>query len=78
MRLVINGTSIGITHMGRDFILVESPADYPAGEASILMKVDQNESHWQVRLPEGISTMTSIIVRGSAMAPVWRGRMPGT
>ena len=55
MRLFIDGTSIGITHMGRDFVLIESPGDFPPGEASILMKVDASESQWKVRLPEGIS-----------------------
>jgi hypothetical protein len=55
MQLIINGTSIGITHMGRDFVIVESPAEYPPGEASIFMKVDESESRWNVRLPDGIS-----------------------
>ena len=55
MRLIVNGTSIGITHMGRDFVIVESPSEYPPGEASILLKVDESESRWNVRLPDGIS-----------------------
>jgi len=54
MRLIVNGTSIGITHMGRDFVIVEPPAEYPPGEASILLKVDESESRWNVRLPDGI------------------------
>jgi hypothetical protein len=44
MRLIINGKSIGITHMGRDFVLVESPIDHVPGEASIFMKVDDSEA----------------------------------
>lgn len=55
MRLIVNGDSIGVTHMGRDFVLVESPAEYPPGEASLLLKVDQSESRWNVRLPDGIA-----------------------
>ncbi len=55
MRLIIDGKSIGITHMGRDFVLVESPIDHVPGEASIFMKVDDSESQWKVRLPQGIS-----------------------
>jgi len=55
MRLIVNGTSIGITHMGRDFVIVESPAEYPPGEASILLKVDESENRWNVRLPNGMS-----------------------
>jgi hypothetical protein len=55
MRLIVNGTSIGITHMGHDFVFVESPTEYPPGEASILLRVDGSESRWKVRLPDGIS-----------------------
>ena len=55
MRLIVNGTSIGITHMGRDFVVVESPTEHPPGKASILLKVDESESRWNVHLPEGIS-----------------------
>ena len=55
MRLIVNGTSIPITHMGPDFLLLESASDHPPGEASIVLKVDQSESQWQVRLPQGIS-----------------------
>jgi hypothetical protein len=55
MQLLVNGAFIGITHMGRDFVILESPAEYPPGEASIFMKVDDSESRWDVRLPDGIS-----------------------
>ena len=55
MRLVVNGTSIGITHMGRDFLLLVSPAEYSPGEASIVLKIDESESRWNVLLPDGIS-----------------------
>jgi hypothetical protein len=55
MRLIVNGTVIRITHMGPDFLFVESPADHPPGEASILLRVDDSESQWKVRLPAGIS-----------------------
>jgi hypothetical protein len=55
MRLIVNGASISITHMGSDFLFVESDSDYPPGEATIFMQVDQSESQWKVRLPKGIS-----------------------
>ena len=55
MRLVVNGTAIRITHMGPDFLLVESASDHPPGEATIVLCVDDSERQWQVRLPEGIS-----------------------
>jgi hypothetical protein len=55
MQLIINGLSLGITHMGRDFVRIETAAEYPPCEASIWLKVDEIESQWKVRLPEGIS-----------------------
>jgi hypothetical protein len=55
MRLLVTGLSLRVTHMGPDFVLVESPTDHPPGEASIFLKVDDSESQWKVRLPEGIS-----------------------
>ena len=55
MRLLVNGTSIRITHMGPDFLFVESPTDHPPCQASISLRVDDSESQWEVRLPEGIS-----------------------
>ena len=55
MRLLINGAVIRITHMGPDFLLLESPTDHPPCQATILLRVDDSESQWDVRLPEGIS-----------------------
>lgn len=56
MRLIINGTCIGITHMGRDFVLVETPAEHPPCEAFIQLRVDESETQWKVKLPHGISS----------------------
>jgi hypothetical protein len=55
MRLIIRGMVVRITHMGPDYLLIESPTDHPPCEASILLRVDESESQWQVRLPNGIS-----------------------
>lgn len=55
MRLILSGTVIRITHMGSDFVLIESPTDLPPCEACIVLRVDESESEWKVRLPEGIS-----------------------
>jgi hypothetical protein len=55
MELLVNGSSIGITHMGPDYVLIESPTDHPPGDASIVLKVDGSQTRWNVRLPEGIS-----------------------
>ena len=55
MRLIVNGASISITQMGPDFLFVESPADHPPCEGSIVLRVDDSERQWKVSLPEGIS-----------------------
>jgi hypothetical protein len=55
MRLIVNDESIRITHMGSDYLLVDCAKDYPPGEATIYLQVDQSESRWQVILPDGIS-----------------------
>jgi len=55
MRLIIGGTSIGITHLGPDFVLIEPGHDRPPGVATILLKVDETERRWQAFLPQGIS-----------------------
>lgn len=62
MRLLLNGRAFGITHMGRDFVLVESSADYPPCEASVFLKVDDSVTEWKVRLPEGISKESNRVV----------------
>ena len=55
IRLVVNGSSIAVAQMGPDFLLVDEPINYPPGEASVVLQVDQSERRWNVRLPEGIS-----------------------
>jgi hypothetical protein len=55
MRLIVNGATIRITHMGPDFLLIDSASDYPPGDATIILQVDQSERRWNVRLPDGIS-----------------------
>ena len=46
MRLIVNGASLSITHMGPDFLIIESPGEHPPGEATIVLRVDQNERRW--------------------------------
>lgn len=55
MRLIVNGSSISITQMGPDFLFVESGSDQLPCEATIVLRVDDSERQWRVRLPEGIS-----------------------
>jgi hypothetical protein len=54
MQLIVNGDTLSITHMGPDFLFVQSPAEYPPGEATIVVQVDQSVRRWIVRLPDGL------------------------
>jgi hypothetical protein len=53
--LIFSGHSIPVAHLGPDFLLLDAPADHPPGPASILLRVDQSERRWDIRLPDGIS-----------------------
>lgn len=55
MRLLVNGFSIPVTQMGRDFLLVDAPVNHPPADASVILQVDESERCWNIRLPEGIS-----------------------
>lgn len=55
MRLMVGGAIIRITHMGPDFLFIDAPGDFPPCEASISLRVDDSQTEWKVRLPEGIS-----------------------
>ncbi len=55
MRLIINGSSVSITHMGPNFIVIEGGLDHPPGQATIVLQVDDAERRWEVNLPDGIS-----------------------
>jgi hypothetical protein len=55
MYLIIDGSSVSITHMGPDFLFIEGGCDHPPGPATILLQVDDTERRWQVILPDGIS-----------------------
>jgi len=64
MRLMINGSSVSITHMGPDFLLIEAGDDHPPGEATIVLQVDDTERRWQVNLPDGISKDSKRVALG--------------
>jgi hypothetical protein len=55
MQLNFNGTSIPIAKMGPDYIVVDSDRNHPPCEATIELRIDDSESRWNVRLPNGIS-----------------------
>jgi hypothetical protein len=55
MHLLIGGITIPVAQLGPDFLLLDEPDDHPPGEASLVLRVDQTERSWHVRLPDGIS-----------------------
>jgi hypothetical protein len=54
MALHLNGHALSIAQMGPDFLLLDEPAEHPAGIAQVFLSVDGHEERWAVRLPEGI------------------------
>jgi hypothetical protein len=55
MQLLVNGGTVPVSQMGPDFLLVDAPFDHPPAEASVVLRVDNSERRWNVRLPNGIS-----------------------
>ena len=62
MKLLVNGISIPVAQMGPDFLLVTEPINHPPSDASIVMRVDETERTWNVRLPEGISSGSKRVI----------------
>jgi hypothetical protein len=67
MRLLINGSSIAVAQMGPDFLLVDAPINHPAGNASLILQVDQSERRWDVHLPEGISAASKRVAIAASL-----------
>lgn len=55
MHLLLRGNSIPVAQLGPDFLLLDAANDQAPGEGNLVLKVDQSERTWPVRLPEGIS-----------------------
>ncbi len=55
IRLLVNGLSLAVAQMGPDFLFLDAPVNHPPTDASLIMRVDQSEKRWNVRLPGGIS-----------------------
>ena len=56
MHLLLQGMTIPVVQLGPDFLLLDTTASQPPGEASHVLRVDESERRWPVRLPEGISS----------------------
>jgi len=67
MRLLVNELIVPVVQLGPDFLLVDAALDLPAGDASVVMEVDQKERRWDVHLPDGSSAASrrvAIVARG--------------
>ena len=65
IHLLVNGSTIRVAQMGPDFLLVDHPVDHGPTEATLVQKIDNSESKWKVRLPDGISSKSERV----ALAP---------
>jgi hypothetical protein len=54
MQLNVNGHVLRIGQLGPDFLILRDAIDHPPADASILLSIDGDESHWTVHLPDGI------------------------
>jgi hypothetical protein len=57
IQLLIDGRSVPVAQLGPDFLLLNEPFEHPPGTAHLVLQVDQSESHWDIRLPNGISAV---------------------
>jgi hypothetical protein len=60
--LLLNGHSIPVAQLGPGFLLLDAPTDHAPGDANIVLRVDQSERRWTVRLPNGISADSKRVV----------------
>ncbi len=55
MQLLLNGETLPVGQVGPDFLLLKTPLDHPPAEGTLIVRVDDNEHRWPVRLPAGSS-----------------------
>ena len=55
MHLSVNGHTLSIGQLGSDYVILDTPIDYPPADAEIALSVDGKESRWNVRLIDGLS-----------------------
>lgn len=55
MHLSVNGHKMSIGRLGPDYVVLDASIDCPPTDAEISLSVDGKESHWEVRLLDGLS-----------------------
>lgn len=66
MHLLLNGESIPVAQLGPDFVLLDAAGEQPPGEGDLVLRVDESERSWRVRLPDGISASSRRIAIAAA------------
>jgi hypothetical protein len=64
---MFSGHPIQVAQLRPGFLLPDVPADHSPGPASILLRVDQSERRWDVRMPNGISVNGGRKVRRASL-----------
>jgi hypothetical protein len=61
--LVVNQTSYDVGEVAGSFLYLRTPADIPAGEADLYIRVEgEDEIHRRIRLPQGASADSPRVV----------------
>ena len=60
--LVANGRSYSPSHLSRDWIILIRPAEIPPCNADLYIRVEGEEMHRHIRLPQGASANSDRVV----------------
>jgi hypothetical protein len=62
IQLLIDGSSVAVSQLGPDFLLLDAPFEHPPGNARLVLQVDQSERRWDICLPNGISAAVNRVI----------------
>ena len=55
IRLIVDGRILSVAKLGPERLMLKTPENLPPCTGEVVLSVDQEESRWLVRLPDGIS-----------------------
>lgn len=59
---MLEGETLPVGQVGPDFLLLKTPLDHLPAEGTLIIRVDDNEHRWPVRLPAGSSAADRRVV----------------
>ncbi len=62
IQLLLDGHCLQVGQLGPDFLLLKKPFPHLPTLGTVVVRVDETEHRWQVRLPEGISADSRRVV----------------